>query len=113
MLVTTIALIFKDFNIRNVGYWSIWLILAFVILIGYEICWTRYFKNPTNKNLKKSFLFIPVPLATLPIAAFFLLGIYGKVLWMITSVLIFGIGHIGIHLNHLKDIKSTEKQKTD
>ena len=32
--------------------------------------------------------------------AFLMLGIYGKVVWMILSAVILGIGHIGIHLQH-------------
>ena len=37
--------------------------------------------------------------------AFLLLGIYGRVLWMILGTIVLGTGHIGIHLQHLKDIK--------
>ncbi len=39
------------------------------------------------------------------VAAFLLLGIYGKNICMIIAVVILGIGHIGIHLNHRKEIK--------
>ena len=48
---------------------------------------------------------IPVPGATLPVAAFLLLGIYGKVIWLIIASMILGIGHIGIHLQHIKKLK--------
>jgi hypothetical protein len=37
--------------------------------------------------------------------AFLLLGIYGKVIWLIISAIIIGIGHIGIHVQHYKAIK--------
>jgi len=47
-------------------------------------------------------LLIPAPGATLPVAAFLLLGIYGKVIWLIISSVILGIGHIGIHMQHIK-----------
>lgn len=47
---------------------------------------------------------IPVAGATLPVIAFFLLGVYGKVVWMLIATLILGIGHIGIHLQHRKNI---------
>lgn len=33
-----------------------------------------------------------------------LLGVYGKVLWLMLSVMILGIGHVGIHLQHRKEI---------
>jgi hypothetical protein len=45
-----------------------------------------------------------VPLASLPVIAFLLLGIYGKVIWLIASAILIGIGHIGIHIQHLKKI---------
>lgn len=35
--------------------------------------------------------------------AFLLLSIYGKNLFLFISVIILGIGHIGIHLNHNKE----------
>lgn len=103
ILVTCTALIFQDFNLAPVGLWSIWLLAAFVLHILYEICWIRYFRNPTLENFYRRFLGIPIPLATLPIAAFFLLGIYGKVIWMLIAVLLLGIGHLGIHLQHCRE----------
>jgi hypothetical protein len=32
------------------------------------------------------------------------LGIYGKVIWLIASSIIIGIGHIGIHIQHYRAI---------
>ena len=101
--VTCSALIFSDFNIAPLSLWSIWLLVSFILMILYEICWVRYFTNAyTEENFYRSFYGIPVPLATLPVIAFLLLGIYGKVIWLIGSTIIIGIGHIGIHLQHLK-----------
>jgi hypothetical protein len=57
------------------------------------------------ENFYRSFCGIPVPGASLPVIAFLLLGIYGKVIWLIVSVIVLGIGHIGIHIQHLKAIK--------
>ncbi len=34
-----------------------------------------------------------------------IIGIYGKNVFLIIATLILGIGHIGIHLNHKKEIK--------
>lgn len=34
-----------------------------------------------------------------------LLGVYGKNLFLIFSSIILGIGHIGIHLNHRKEVQ--------
>ena len=47
----------------------------------------------------------PVAGATLPVLAFLLLGIYGKLIWLILSAVILGIGHIGIHWTHRKEVK--------
>ena len=47
---------------------------------------------------------IPVAGATLPVLAFLLLAIYGKNIILGVAVVILGIGHIGIHLMHRKEI---------
>ena len=56
------------------------------------------------KDFYSSFLGVPVAGATLPVAAFFLLGIYGCNIFLLTAVIILGIGHIGIHLQHKNEI---------
>jgi hypothetical protein len=102
--VTCSALIFSDFNLAPFSLWSLWLIVSLILMLLYEICWIRYFNNGhTLKDFYGSFYGIPVPLASLPVMAFLLLGIYGKVIWLIVSVIILGIGHIGIHIQHLKE----------
>lgn len=103
---TLSVLIFSDFNIAPFSIWSLWLIVSFLLMLLYEICWIRYFINEhTNENFYGSFYGIPAPLASLPVMAFLLLGIYGKVIWLIASAIILGIGHIGIHIQHLKGLK--------
>ncbi|UZW15393.1 hypothetical protein OSC52_06020 [Clostridium pasteurianum] len=103
---TCSILIFSDFNIAPFSIWSLWFIVSFLLMLFYQICWIRYFINEhTEKNFYRSFCGIPVPLASLPVMAFLLLGIYGKVIWLIVSAIIIGIGHIGIHIQHLKAIK--------
>lgn len=105
VLTTCCALIFSDFNLRELSKWSLWLAAAFVLMIMYEIWWVRYFKSERKlTDFYSSFLGIPVAGATLPVVAFFLLGIYGKVIWMLIACIILGIGHIGIHLQHRKEI---------
>ncbi|GFP75501.1 hypothetical protein [Clostridium fungisolvens] len=103
---TCSILIFSDFNIAPFSIWSLWLIVSFLLMLLYEICWIRYFVNEhTEENFYRSFYGIPIPLASLPVTAFMLLGIYGKVIWLIVSAIILGIGHLGIHIQHLKAIK--------
>jgi hypothetical protein len=107
VLVTCVALIFTDYNLKPYSLWSLWLIASIILMIIYEINWVRYFKSKhTLKDFYGSFLGIPVPGASLPVVAFLLLGIYGRVIWLIISIIILGIGHIGIHLQHLKECKA-------
>ena len=103
--LTMLSLIFTDFNINKISYWSIVLLVSFLSMILYEISWIRYFKsNKTMKDMYASIIGIPVPIATLPVFTFLLLGIYGRNIFMIISSIIMAIGHIGIHLNHRKEI---------
>ena len=105
VLVTCIVLIFKDFNIKLASWQIIWLILSATCMVLYEIYWIRYFKSEkTMKDFYSSFIGIPVAGATLPVVAFLLLGIYGKNIPLIIAVILLGIGHIGIHMNHKKEI---------
>ena len=105
VLVSTLCLIFSDFNIR-ISRWSAFLVVAFAIMILYEIYWIRYFTSEkTMADMYSSILGIPVAGATLPVLAFFLLGVYGKNIPMMIATVILGIGHIGIHLQHKNQIK--------
>ena len=103
---TCSILIFSDFNIAPFSGWSLWLIASFLLMVIYETYWIRYFTNEhTEEIFYRSFFGIPVPGASLPVIAFLLLGIYGRVIWLIISAVIIGIGHIGIHIQHLKELK--------
>ena len=105
VLVTCFALIFSDFNLKPLSAWSLWLLAAIILMILYLCWWRRYFKSEKMlSDFYSSFCGVPVAGATLPVIAFFLLGIYGKVIWLVISVIILGIGHIGIHLQHLKNL---------
>lgn len=107
IFVTCCALLYSDFNLKEWSVWSLWLVLAFFLMIMYEIWWIRYFKSARKlADFYSSLLFVPVAGATLPVIAFFLLGIYGKVIWMLLASIILGIGHIGIHLQHRKEINA-------
>ena len=109
ILVTCISLIFTDFNINEFSESSLLLIIAFILMVLYEIYWVRYFKSEkTMKDMYSSLIGIPVAGATLPVLAFLILGIYGNNILMIIAAVILGIGHIGIHLNHYKE-SVTEK----
>lgn len=104
--VTCTAIVFSDFNIHEWSPWTLWLIAAALLMVLYECWWIRYFRSSqTLKDFYSSFFGAPVAGATLPVVAFLFLGIYGKVIWLIISVILLGIGHVGIHLQHRKEIK--------
>lgn len=106
VLVNCTALIFSDFNLKPWSNWSWWLAAAFVMMLLYELSWIRYFRSEkTMQDFYSSFLGVPVSLATLPVLAFFLLAIYGKNIALGISVIILGIGHIGIHLMHKRAVE--------
>ena len=104
VLVSAAALVFSDFNLRPWNAWSLWLAVSFALMVLYEVFWVRYFRSEkTMADFYAGLLKIPVAGATLPVAAFFLLGIYGSNAVMILSSVLLGVGHIGIHLAHRKE----------
>ena len=116
VLVTTILVIFTDFNPTfKIKCWSVlasprvyfWA-LAFILMILYECFWIRYFKSrKTMQDFYSSFAGFPVAGASLPVFAVLILAIYGKNLILLGAGIILGIGHIGIHLGHKKEIMNT------
>ena len=104
------ALLFSDFNLRSWTAWSCWLAAALFFMLLYELWWIRYFRSERKlSDFYSSLLGIPVAGATLPVIAFFCLGLYGKVIWMMIAVVILGIGHIGIHMQHRKEIDTGKR----
>ncbi len=104
--VTASALLFSDYNLKPWSAWSLWLIFAVFAMLLYEMWWLRYFKSDrTEASMYRPFFGIPVAGAALPVTGFFLLGVYGKVVWLMISAVIFGVGHIGIHWGHKKNLK--------
>lgn len=112
VLVCCFALVFSDFNIRLDSLWSVWLVLSFALMLLYEVFWVRYFKSEQNmSDFYSSICGIPVAGATLPVCAFFLLGIYGCNVFLLLSTIILGIGHIGIHLQHRNQVVGRHKSR--
>lgn len=106
ILVSCASIIFSDFNIKPWSSRTWWLIAAFLLMVLYEVYWIRYFRSEkTMKDFYSSLLGIPVAGATLPVLAFLMLAVYGKSIILGASVLILGIGHIGIHLMHKREIE--------
>lgn len=74
-------------------------------MVMYELWWVKYFRSERGlSDFYSGFMGIPLAGATLPVAALFLLGIYGRVAWILAATVILGIGHIGIHIQHSRDI---------
>ncbi len=112
VLTSGLVLIFSDFNIHRWTLWSLWLIASFIQMILYEIYWHRYFKSEkTMQDQYSNFCGFPVAGASLPVIAFFFLGIYGVNIWLIIASIILGIGHIGIHIAHQKEVTKPAKRK--
>ena len=112
LIVTSVALIFSDFNFKGWNFWCAVLIISFLCMVLYEIFWVRYFESEkTMKDFYRNLFGIPVAGATLPVVAFFMLGIYGGNGLMLLGSILFGIGHIGIHLSHRKEVCRLKTKK--
>lgn len=84
---------------------NVFLAAALILMVIYEGYWVRYFRSPkTMQDMYGSFLAIPLPGATLPVFAFLLLGICADNVLLIISIIILGIGHIGIHYSHKNEL---------
>lgn len=104
VLATTSAVVFvcpRGFSFP----WFLWLIAAFLLMLLYEVAWARYFKGGERLDgMYQPLGPIPVPIASLPVAALVLLGIWYQSPITVIAAIILGIGHIGIHLEHLREL---------
>ena len=111
VLVTGATVFFSDFNPRfPLTPWSLWLCASLLLMLLYEVFWIRYFKSARKmRDFYRSLFGVPVPGALLPVLAFLLLATYGGNVVLLVSTVILGIGHIGIHVGHLKEIRKEEE----
>ena len=109
--ITMIAPLSKNLNPQGINPWLAVLVVSAGFMLLYELWWLRYFRSTKRlEDFYSSLLGIPVAGATLPVIAFFLLAIYGKSPHLMLFVIPLGIGHIGIHLGHRKEIKNKESE---
>jgi len=105
-LCVAAVLLFTDYEPQAFTPWMMWFVISAMLMVLYEINWFRYFKSEqTVEDFYRPLLGVPAPGAVLPVVAFLLLGVYGRVIWLILAAIILGIGHIGIHLQHIKELK--------
>ena len=85
--------------------WLLWLVAAFSLMVLYEVAWVRYFKDGEKLDgMYQPLGPIPVPIASLPVAAFLLLGVWYQSPIAVAAAAILGVGHIGIHVGHLREL---------
>ena len=100
----------KDYDKYRASWWVLWLAAALILMILYEIFWIRYFRSEkTMKDFYRGIIGIPVAGASLPVVAVLLIAIYGGNPFLLAAGIILGIGHIGIHLQHRKEVYECEK----
>ena len=105
ILSTATILFFNYIDPKCLGTRTAWLAASVLLMFIYECYWIRYFRSKrTMRDFYGPFLGVPVPGASLPVAAFLLLGIYGRSIWLIAASVMLGIGHIGIHIQHMKRV---------
>lgn len=103
--VSCLVFIFSDFNLRPWTCWSWWLVASFFLMLLYELYWIRYFRSEKKlEDFYRSLFGIPLAGATLPVAAFFLLAVYGRNPLLAGAVVVLEIGHIGIHWGHRREL---------
>ena len=111
VLTCCCSLVFSDFNIHGWTAWSWWLVAAFILMAMYELWWIRYFRSERRlADFYSDFFGVPLAGATLPVIAFFVLGIYGRVVWMLIATVVLGIGHIGIHMHHKRELDVSKQR---
>lgn len=105
VVVTGAALLFSDYNPRfPLSPWALWLGASCLLMILYEVYWIRYFKSRrTMRDFYRGLLGIPVAGATLPVLSFAFLAVWGGNPILFGGTMILGVGHIGIHVGHLRE----------
>ena len=90
------------------GYTFPWLgvlIAAVLLMVLYEVAWVHYFRGGQRLDgMYQPLGPIPVPIASLPVTAFVLLGVWYQSPVAVVSAVVLGIGHIGIHIGHLREL---------
>lgn len=109
--VSVLAVVSADLRWLGKSPQMIWLLLATLLILLYEVYWVRYFQSAkTMSDFYRDLLGVPVTGATLPVMAFVCLSIYGRNPLLFAAAVVLGIGHIGIHRAHQKEVEVHTKQ---
>lgn len=82
---------------RNIDWKSPFLYLGIIFLILYYIVWIRYFMGGMEISLmKKSFLFVPIPLAVFPVLYFIFASCWLNNYIAVAIMIVFGISHYAV-----------------
>ena len=83
----------------------LWLVAAFLLMVLYEVAWIRYFRGGERLDgMYQPLGPIPVPIASLPVVAFALLGVWYESPVAVAAAIVLDVGYIGIHLGHLREL---------
>lgn len=101
-----ILAISKD-NFQHVKFGILAALIVLFIMIYYGL-WIRYIvKGQQFKLLWDPLVFIPIPMAVIPVCAFGLAAIWGKSIWLSLAVVCLAIGHLA---NSWQSYKLTKDQ---
>lgn len=104
-LVSTLVLIDRRLDKFSISPRLGYIILALVLMVLYELYWIKYFRSSrTLGDMYADYCGFPLAGASLPVFAVFLLGIFACNAFLIAASVILGIGHIGIHLMHKREL---------
>ncbi|SEH57153.1 hypothetical protein SAMN02910265_01542 [Ruminococcus flavefaciens] len=104
-MVSTLVLIDRRLDKFSLSPRLGYIALALILMILYELYWLGYFRSSrTLADMYSDYCGFPLAGASLPVFAVFFLGVYACNVFLIAASIILGIGHIGIHLMHKKEL---------
>lgn len=88
---------------KHIRLQSVWLGLAALFLILYYAVWIRYFVGGREiVLLRRSFLFVPMPLAVFPVLYFLCAAIWLHNIPAAVTMVVFGIAHLTVSIQSFR-----------
>lgn len=105
MLATVFMLTDRRLDSFSLSPRSGYPVIALILMIMYELYWLRYFHSSrTLRDMYSDYCGFPLAGASLPVFSVFLFGVFACNIFLVAASVILGIGHIGIHLMHRKEL---------